>query len=451
MLKKQCIVFRNITLVALSTLYLAGCSSTSTSYQQDNDFAAGLPEQAESIEQPVVKDIDLYVGRPLEPWRMYIRNFEQEQFLSGTFTQLQDETITARTLDKDVQEDALQLTFQNHWNTGLYISDGVVDLSEHLKQGTLELDIRVDAIQKGTADILVDCSVNCRKAFQMRDWALEHEGQGWQHLSIPLACLLDDKADVTAIRRPFELRTGGNGQLAIANVRFTVEGQPNMACPEKLSTTPDTLHEYWAVDWWLPRHESKVAQAEKGTAELLMIGDSITHGWEDKGKAVWEEHFADVDTLNLGFGGDRTENVLWRLQHGTLGNTQPKLAVIMIGTNNTGHRLDTPEDIRDGVGAILDELKAQVPDTKVLLLAIFPRSETPDDALRQNNEATNQLLQTLAEQRGIMFDNFNSAFLQEDGILTREIMPDLLHPEHDGYEIWASKLTPYIGEYVRGK
>ena len=98
---------------------------------------------------------------------------------------------------------------------------------------------------------------------------------------------------------------------------------------------------------------------------------------------MWTKYYADRNALNLGFSGDRTENVLWRLQNGEIDGIAPKLAVIMIGTNNTGHRSDPPEQIAAGVQAILSELQQRLPDTKVLLLAIFPRGADKDDPMRR--------------------------------------------------------------------
>ena len=214
-----------------------------------------------------------------------------------------------------------------------------------------------------------------------------------------------------------------------------------------LATTPAPLEETWALEWWMPRHEEKLAARDPGI-QLVMIGDSITHGWEDPGKEVWARHFGHIAALNLGFSGDRTENVLWRLEHGEVDGLAPQLAVIMIGTNNTGHRMDPPEAIAAGVEKILDELEIRLPDTKVLLLAIFPRGETPSDPMRVNNAQANRLLAGLAADPGVEFADFNKAFLAGNGVLEKTIMPDLLHPDGTGYEIWARQLQPWIDKYL---
>ena len=223
--------------------------------------------------------------------------------------------------------------------------------------------------------------------------------------------------------------------------------EPGAPTSLQLATTPAPLEESWSVEWWIPRHEGKLAARDPGI-DLVMIGDSITHGWEDPGKAVWERHFAAVDTLNLGFSGDRTENVLWRLEQGEVDGLDPGLVVMMIGTNNTGHRMDPPEVIAAGIRKILGELETRLPGTPVLLLAIFPRGETPDDPMRVNNEQTNRLLEELAAEAGVEYADFNAGFLTDSGVLEAGIMPDLLHPNEAGYEIWAAQLEPWLARYV---
>ena len=416
---------------------------------------ACTPEPQSSSTQTATtsKQIKLYQGQVQQPWQIGIRSRNQEQLVVDGKAKLTEGHVELTTIDKDGTMDAVKLGFEDSWSSGLFFTNDKLDLADYAKQGILEFDLRIDAIDKGKVDLIVGCEVDCDKVYRLREWAQQHQQQGWQHLAIPLSCLLDTQSDLSQISRPFTLSTGGEGQIALANVTFSAEGKANMPCRTQLelATTPDTLNEYWSVDWWMPRHEQKVAQANLGEAQLIMIGDSITHGWENDGKVVWDNHFSDINTLNLGYGGDRTENVLWRLQHGELGTTQPKLVVMMIGTNNTGHRMDSPEAIAAGVDAIVDELTTRVPDAKILLLAIFPRDAKPDAAMRLNNQAATQLIADIAQQRNLFFANFNAEFLTEDGTLTTEMMPDLLHPKAFGYEVWAKQLEPFINQYVREK
>ena len=133
------------------------------------------------------------------------------------------------------------------------------------------------------------------------------------------------------------------------------------------------------------RHESFNVISKQGEAQLVFLGDSITHGWDGKGKAVWTKDWAPLKAANFGIGGDRTEHVLWRLEHGNFDGLKPKAIVLMIGTNNTGHQgrpqkeLDgavyqcTAEQTAEGIKAILAQLRQKCPDAKILVLGIFPR------------------------------------------------------------------------------
>jgi len=103
--------------------------------------------------------------------------------------------------------------------------------------------------------------------------------------------------------------------------------------------------------WWLQRHQQKLAEREtlKKNLELMFLGDSITHAWEVEGSEHWQQHFAHRKAFNLGFAGDRTEHLLWRIQNGEINNLSPKWVVLLIGTNNAGHRHDSPQEIAAGI------------------------------------------------------------------------------------------------------
>ena len=179
-----------------------------------------------------------------------------------------------------------------------------------------------------------------------------------------------------------------------------------------------------------------------------MIGDSITHGWEGRGKKVWDEYYAKRNAFNIGFSGDRTENVLWRLQHDAIKGVAPKLAVIMIGTNNTGHRQDPADETAAGIKAIINELQKQLPETKILLLAIFPRGAKTDDPFRQLNKRINEIIVGCADDKRVFFLDINSEFLEDDGTLPKSIMPDLLHPHEAGYATWAKAMESTIASLM---
>ncbi len=201
--------------------------------------------------------------------------------------------------------------------------------------------------------------------------------------------------------------------------------------------------------WWKKRHAEKLELVKKGDIDLVFIGDSITHSFEGRhGKAMWDKYYVPRKALNLGYSGDRTEHVLWRLDNGELEGLSPRLAVMMIGTNNTGHRQDPPEAIAAGIRLILDRLREKQPKMKILVLAIFPRDATPDGRLRVINDGANKLVAKFADNENIFFLDINDKFLTEDGTLTREIMPDLLHPRGKGYQIWAEAIEPMVARLM---
>ncbi len=209
------------------------------------------------------------------------------------------------------------------------------------------------------------------------------------------------------------------------------------------------------------RHESFNEISKKGEARLVFLGDSITHGWEGKGKAVWEKHWAPLKAANFGIGGDRTEHVLWRLEHGNFDGLRPKAIVLMIGTNNTGlqgrpqKELDgavyqcSAEQIAEGIKAILAQLQRKCPDAKILVLGIFPRGANKDDKFRQQNEATNAIIKGYADGQKVFFLDIGAQFLEPDGTLSKTIMPDLLHPNEKGYEIWTNAIKADVQAMLR--
>lgn len=234
---------------------------------------------------------------------------------------------------------------------------------------------------------------------------------------------------------------------------LTAPGSVSSAGAEEIkakATVPEVQTAKWAVKWWGQRHEQKLKdlKATEGKVDLLMIGDSITHGWEGRGKKVWDEFYAKRNAFNIGYSGDRTEQVIWRLQHGEVEGISPKLAVIMIGTNNTGHRQDPPKETAAGIKLIIEELKERTPKTKILLLAIFPRGAKSDDKLRQINDGTNDIIKGYADDETVFFLDINKTFLEEDGTLPKSVMPDLLHPHEAGYRMWAEAMEPTIAKLL---
>ena len=232
-----------------------------------------------------------------------------------------------------------------------------------------------------------------------------------------------------------------------------------LAACGQMAMTPTTLTPQWVRSWWLPRFDAKRAECAAGDAKIVFIGDSITHGWEGAGKDVWNAHYTNATyrAVNAGFGGDCTENVLWRFEHGGFDGAQPKAVVIMIGTNNTGHRTaldrapwnEPPLDTILGIQAIIGKCRAKWPDAKVVLHPIFPRGAQPTDGLRLRNDMVNSAIRGFADGKTVLWCDFNSRLLTPAGELTKEMAQDLLHPGAAGYQIWAESLKPYL-DYALG-
>ena len=189
-------------------------------------------------------------------------------------------------------------------------------------------------------------------------------------------------------------------------------------------------------------------RVKQGHADVIFIGDSITQGWEGFGKANWDKYYSQRNAVNLGISGDRTQHVLWRLNNGNLKRIKPKLAVIMIGTNNLGNSPE--EDIANGIGGIVNMLRTKKPKTKILLLAIFPREEKPGE-IRTKLSRINQQIAKLDDGKHVFFLDIGPKFTQPDGSLSKDIMPDFLHLSEKGYEIWAQAIEPKVAELMGDK
>ncbi len=204
------------------------------------------------------------------------------------------------------------------------------------------------------------------------------------------------------------------------------------------------------------RHEKFLKIVAKGEADIIFIGDSITEGWEGAGKKVWADNFAPLKAVNLGIGGERTGHVLWRITEGKeLEPIKPKLAVIMIGTNNTGDH--SAEQIAGGIKAIIDELQKQKPEMKILLLGVFPRAGgikkedlvAPADKLNPKIKAINDIIAKFADDKKVFYKDIGPKFLDKDGGLEKKIMPDLLHLSEEGYEIWAKSIKDDVTKLLK--
>lgn len=197
---------------------------------------------------------------------------------------------------------------------------------------------------------------------------------------------------------------------------------------------------------WLERHTNFVQQSRQGNVDILFLGDSITDHWRDRGSNVWNEYYAPRHAANFGISSDRTQHVLWRIENGELDGIHPKVVVLMIGTNNTGKEKDrktirnTVPEVIEGVTTIVEQLRARLPESKVLLLGIFPRAK-PNSSFRTDIREINKGLALLDDGKMITYLDIGPSFLQPDGtLIPGAMLHDLLHPTEKGYRIWAQTM-----------
>ena len=201
----------------------------------------------------------------------------------------------------------------------------------------------------------------------------------------------------------------------------------------------------------MANRQSEVLQRAKdapGEYDLEFIGDSITQGWGSAGKNVWKEFYGSRKAINFGVSGDHTQHVLWRFEHGQLDGIKARVAVVMIGTNNA--KDNSESEILEGVAAVVRQIRLRQPDTKILLLAIFPR-EKSFSLLRGKILQVNQALARMEDGRNIFFLDIGPQFIEDDGSISAEMMKDAVHPGEKGYRIWANAMEPKLKLLLENK
>jgi len=254
---------------------------------------------------------------------------------------------------------------------------------------------------------------------------------------------------------PIELPEGGSVKAAafeanklVGEVVTQVVPGPG---PKNTALVPLTQNRDWKSYDWVVRHDEILALNQPGAirADVVFIGDSITHFWSGEpkakrvaGKDSWEKWIAPHHPINLGYGWDRTENVLWRLRHGEIAGFKPKAFVVLIGTNNLSG-FNPPAQTAEGVAEVCRELRRQAPQAKILLLAILPRQAKPD-ATRQRVTDTNVLLKAQATQIADAYIDLTDKLVEADGSILKETMGDYLHPTNKGYEVMGAAIDAQL-------
>jgi lysophospholipase L1-like esterase len=259
-------------------------------------------------------------------------------------------------------------------------------------------------------------------------------------------------------RKPLHPDTNGQRMMAeaieptLAKLMQDTPRQPLAAMTDiNTALIPVERLELDIYDWYA-RHHAELDLEKHAQPSVVLIGDSITHFWGGlpnstpvNGAQSWKKVFGGMSVINMGFGWDRTQNVLWRLRQGEFEGLHPQWVVLNVGTNNltsTEHaRANTPQEIVEGIRAIIQEISQRSPESRILLMAIFPRGAKPDDPLRKPIQQTNLLLaERFARNSSVTFLDVGAQFLAPDGSLPAAIMPDGTHPSDAGYQIWGDAL-----------
>jgi lysophospholipase L1-like esterase len=222
----------------------------------------------------------------------------------------------------------------------------------------------------------------------------------------------------------------------------------NASAADESPTTPKERTDGLGKDQFREINDDLKKLGDK--VDLAFIGDSITRRWRGEGNIdVWNKYWGSYKAVNMGIGGDQTQNVLWRLQNGQLDGYQARVFVVMIGTNNCWGKKPVPEDVAAGVKAILDLIQKKQPGAKILLLSILPTGEKPN-AGRETRTAVNALISKF--QGGpIEYMDISAKFLEPDNTISKEVMPDHLHLAPKGYEIWSEAIKDKVKEMLAEK
>ena len=245
------------------------------------------------------------------------------------------------------------------------------------------------------------------------------------------------------------------GTMAFGATQKTPAGPAESASTSRMESRtadktrdPGIFGDYWWANRFLSRHQL-VEQQRGKTVDLVLLGDSIMHFWEWKCPASWKKLTQGRTVLNLGYGGDRTQHVIWRIQHGELDGYAAKNIVLMIGTNNNSSDTTNPENVAKAIEKIVALVREKQPGAQLILHPIFPRGASAQSArhaaARARNDKTNELLKAFAAAHPeITWIDFNAKLVDETGWVPRSIMKDEIHPTDAGYDLWMAALLPHL-------
>lgn len=334
-------------------------------------------------------------------------------------------------------------------SNALHYSDGVVARTEGgkriIRKGDFVLreddHLFVPALWNGKEIIAYS-----RPGYASKTWQLPEDWKGIRsvdlyQITMEGCALLQKRVPVTGARLVLSLDKDQSVSILPAGKKPA--GRIIAAVPP---TNDPTRAEGGNPEWRL-RHAERVAdvksQAEK--LEILFLGDSITSGWRDTGRAIWEKEFVPRHAVSIGIAGSQTQHVLWQIENGAIEGIKPRVAVLMIGVNNVMARPphSSPEIAR-GITAIVGTLRAKLPNTQVLLLGTFPKDRSPDSADRRKIQEVNSLICKLDNGKTVRFTDLTPKLLDRQGALSPEISPDGVHLSPAGYAIWAGVVKELI-------
>ena len=241
--------------------------------------------------------------------------------------------------------------------------------------------------------------------------------------------------------------------LTLAGVALILLTMPGMGQTRQVPITWPQPQPPAGVSWacfpaprldWIARFETNIDKLKDGPYDLVFDGDSITDNWQGPGMDVWKAHYGALKAVDLGIGGDQVQHVTWRAQNGSLAGQDPKLIVVMIGTNNIGQK---EEDVAAGIKMLIGEYESRCPHAHILLLGIFPRDPNPASPARAWIAKVNGIIAKYDDGQRVTYLDFGAKFLEPDGSISKDMMADGLHPGAKGYGIWADAIQPVIDQY----
>jgi len=240
----------------------------------------------------------------------------------------------------------------------------------------------------------------------------------------------------------------------LATTSIAQNAAPVWSMPSPWPVTPkDANPAAWPMPRidWLARVETNILHAHEvaNKIQLVFDGDSITDAWQLSGKELWAQRYAGLGAFDFGIAGDQTQHLLWRLAQGEVDGIHPKLIAILIGTNNVKNY--TAEQIAGATKDIIAGYRKRCPEAAILLQAIFPRNELPTDPMRAKIKTANDAISKLADGDKVIYIDFGDRFLSPDGTISKDVMPDFLHPSAKGYQIWADAIQPIVDKYCSTK